>query len=201
MHLSLHRSLHRSLHLSTHRLVIATCVAATAVALPVTALATSGGPKAAPKPVTPATAAAATPTKASPSNAVAAGRADGISEGRTQAGLVAAKEQGGNTPAGVRAFASAAQVPQATAQALVDKAFGTTSDHGFVTANTVAAMASRLGVSQDAARAALTAVVALSGKDGVDPSSQAFTAIAHGLGVTAQQLAAALDAAKEAAAG
>ena len=65
----------------------------------------------------------------------------------------------------------------------------------------VAALAGRLEVSHGAARHALQQISALSGQDGVDPTSPAFAAIAHGLGVHPTQLAAALDAVKEAVAG
>jgi hypothetical protein len=61
----------------------------------------------------------------------------------------------------------------------------------------VAALASQLGVSHSAAQSAMNQLAALS-REGVDPASPAFAAIAHGLGVTPTRLAAALDAAKQA---
>ena len=64
----------------------------------------------------------------------------------------------------------------------------------------VAALASQLGVSHSAAQRAMNQINALSDRNGVDPASPAFAAIAHELGVTPVRLAAALDAAKQAAA-
>ena len=61
----------------------------------------------------------------------------------------------------------------------------------------VAALASQLGVSHSAAQSAMNQIESLD-RGGVDPSSPAFAAIAHGLGVTPTRLAAALDAAKQA---
>jgi hypothetical protein len=63
----------------------------------------------------------------------------------------------------------------------------------------VAALAAQLGVSQSAAQRALDQLDALNGPGGLDPASPAFAAIAHGLGVSAARLAAALPAAKQAA--
>jgi len=63
----------------------------------------------------------------------------------------------------------------------------------------VASLASQLGVSHAAAQRAFSQLEALS-REGVDPASPAFAAVAHGLGVTPTHLAAALDAAKQAAA-
>jgi hypothetical protein len=63
----------------------------------------------------------------------------------------------------------------------------------------VAALASRLGVSRTAAQRAFSQIDALSARNGVDPASPAFAAIARELGVTPTRLAAALDAAKQAA--
>jgi hypothetical protein len=62
------------------------------------------------------------------------------------------------------------------------------------------ALASQLGVSHSAAQRAMNQINALSDRNGVDPASPAFAAIAHELGVTPVRLAAALDAAKQAAA-
>jgi hypothetical protein len=61
------------------------------------------------------------------------------------------------------------------------------------------ALASQLGVSHSAAQRAMNQINALSDRNGVDPASPAFAAIAHQLGVTPARLAAALDAAKQAA--
>ena len=63
----------------------------------------------------------------------------------------------------------------------------------------VAALASQLGVSHSAAQRAMNQINALSDRNGVEPASPAFAAIAHELGVTPARLAAALDAAKQAA--
>ncbi len=63
----------------------------------------------------------------------------------------------------------------------------------------VAALATQLGVSHSAAQRAMNQINALSDRNGVDPASPAFAAIAHELGVTPARLAAALDAAKQAA--
>ena len=56
----------------------------------------------------------------------------------------------------------------------------------------VAALATQLGVSHSAAQRALNQLDALSDRDGVDPASPAFAAIAHDLGVSPARLAAAL---------
>ena len=65
----------------------------------------------------------------------------------------------------------------------------------------VVALAARLGVSTSAARHALQQIGALSGKDGADPASTAFAAIARQLGVSPARLASALDGVKKSAAG
>ena len=64
----------------------------------------------------------------------------------------------------------------------------------------VAALATRLGVSHSAAQRVLNQVEAL-GREGIDPGSPAFAAIAHGLGVSPAQLSNALRAAKQSLAG
>jgi len=63
----------------------------------------------------------------------------------------------------------------------------------------VATLATRLGVGHSAAQRAFNQLDALSGQGGVDPDSSAFAAIARDLGVSRAQLAAALNAAKQAA--
>jgi hypothetical protein len=65
----------------------------------------------------------------------------------------------------------------------------------------VAALASQLGISSSAALHTLQQVVALSGRDGLNPTDPAFVAIAHGLGVSPAHLAAALAGVKQALAG
>jgi len=64
----------------------------------------------------------------------------------------------------------------------------------------VAALAGQLGVSDSAAQHLLDQLEEL-GRGGVDPNSPAFATIAHGLGLTPAQLAAALDTAKKSLAG
>ena len=61
------------------------------------------------------------------------------------------------------------------------------------------ALASQLGVSDSAAQRAMNQISALSDRNGVDPASAAFAAIAHQLGVTPARLAATLYTAKQAA--
>ena len=51
--------------------------------------------------------------------------AAGISADRLQAGLMAMKQAGGDTPAGIAAFAASAGVTNATAQRIADDVFGT----------------------------------------------------------------------------
>jgi hypothetical protein len=66
----------------------------------------------------------------------------------------------------------------------------------------VRAFATRLGISIDTAGRALKQVATLNDKNvGVDRSSAAFTAIAHGLGVSPARLAAAWDAVKHSLSG
>jgi hypothetical protein len=65
----------------------------------------------------------------------------------------------------------------------------------------VAALASRLGVSHGAALRVLRQIGTLSGQGGVDPTDPAFVAIARGLGVSPDRLAAGLGGVKQALAG
>jgi hypothetical protein len=66
----------------------------------------------------------------------------------------------------------------------------------------VRTFATRLGVSTSAAGPALKQIAVLDLKNGgVDPASPAFAAIAHDLGVSPAQLAAAWDAVKQSVAG
>jgi hypothetical protein len=125
----------------------------------------------------------------------------GISVSRLQAGLVAAKQAGGNNPAGIAAFAAAAGVSNATAHRIVTTVFGSAGMQPLTGPASAAVLASHLGVSRAAAQRALQQVVALDGKDGVDPASAAFARIAHGLGVSPARLAAGLDAVKRSMAG
>jgi hypothetical protein len=193
-----------------HRLVIAGVITVTALAVPAAALASgSGSSPGKPGAAQACAASACKPTvghpvpakSAVPSQLAALAAAAGISPDRLQAGLTAAKRAGGNTPAGIAAFATSAGVPQATAQRIVQAVFGTAADHGTTgQAAFAAALASRLGVSTSAAQRALNQLGAL-GRGGVDPASPAFAAIARDLGVRPAQLAAALDAAKQSLAG
>jgi predicted DNA binding protein len=65
----------------------------------------------------------------------------------------------------------------------------------------VAALAAQLGISHAAAQSVFNQLDALSGQGGADPTSPAFAAIAHDLGVSPAQLAGALRAAKQSLAG
>ncbi|MDL9978312.1 hypothetical protein [Microbacterium candidum] len=125
----------------------------------------------------------------------------GISESRLQDGLVAAKKAGGNNPDGVTAFAAATGVSPATSQRVVTSVFGEHVDRSITGPSAADALAARLGVSAAAAQSALHRIAALSGKDGVDPGSPGFAAIAHDLGTTPAGLASALDAMKRVQAG
>ena len=105
------------------RLAIAGLIAATAIAVPTAALASgSGSPS--PKPAPPQASAAASKSAAQPQLPALASKA-GISTDRLQAGLVAMKRAGGDTPAGIAAFAASAGVTSATAQQIADAVFGT----------------------------------------------------------------------------
>ena len=125
----------------------------------------------------------------------------GISVSRLQAGLVAAKQAGGNNAAGIAAFTAAAGVSNATAHRIVDAVFGTQVNGGLTGPAATGVLASRLGISRSAAQHALEQIAALSGKDGVSPTSAAFARIAHELGVSPARLATALDAVKQSMAG
>ena len=125
----------------------------------------------------------------------------GISVSRLEAGLRAAKQAGGNTAAGIAACAAAAGVSNATAHRIVDTVFGTQVNGSLTGSAATGVLASRLGVSRSAAQHALEEIAALSGKDGVSPTSAAFARIAHELGVSPARLATALDAVKQSMAG
>jgi hypothetical protein len=116
---------------------------------------------------------------------------------RLQAGLEAAKRAGGNNTAGIAAFAAAAGVPNATAHRIVNTVFGIQQNGSVTGPVATGILANRLGVSRSAAQHALQQVAALSGKDGINPTSAAFAQIAHGLGVSPARLVAALDAVKQ----
>jgi hypothetical protein len=119
------------------RLAIAGVIAAAAIAVPTAAFASaSGSPSATPTPP-----ACAGPGKsAAPGESAAPGKspapsqlpqmaaAAGISADRLQAALIAMKRAGGDTPAGVAAFAGSAGVTNATAQQIVDQVSGPLPD-------------------------------------------------------------------------
>ncbi|HEY5399457.1 MAG TPA: hypothetical protein VIL16_29150, partial [Trebonia sp.] len=150
-----------------------------------------------------AAAASASKPAAAQSPLTAPAGSAGISPTRLQAGLAAAKRAGGNTGAGVAAFAASTGVSRAAAQRVLDAVFGAEAAHrpGLTTLTWARALAARLGVSTGAAQRALAQIGALSGRNGVDPASSAFAGIARDLGVSPARLAAALDAVKQSQAG
>ena len=185
-----------------HRLAIAGVIIAAAIAVPGAALASgSGSPSGKPAPPRASAASAKRPEAQSPLHALAASA--GISVSQLEAGLVAAKQAGGNTAAHIAAFAASTGVSHATAQRVVHAVFGTeVIKHGLTAPPApVRALATRLGVSTGAAGRAFKQVAALSSKNGVDAASPAFAAIARNLGVSPAQLAAAWDAVKPSVAG
>jgi hypothetical protein len=189
------------------RLAIAGVITATAIAVPAVAVASvSGSPAGQPGTAKPCASSACeskashpAPAKsAEPSQLAALAASAGISVDRLQAGLTAAKRAGGNTAAGIAAFAASAGVPQTTAQQIVHAVFGTEKDRGKSGGPAIAPeLATQLGVSTAAAQRAVNQLDALSGTGGVDPTSPAFAAIARDLGVTPARLAAALEAVKK----
>lgn len=177
------------------RLVVAGVVAAAAVAVPIAALASgSGSPSEKPPP--PAASRSATAPELQKLATTA-----GISVARMQAGLVAAKHAGPDNSRRIAAFAAAAHVSATTAERIVHATFGTQVDRSFTRPAAVAALAGRLGVSRSAAQHALQQLSALSGRNGIDPASPAFRAIAHALGVSPARLASGLASVKRAMAG
>jgi hypothetical protein len=193
------------------RLAVAAVLTAAAAAVPVAAFASGPGSPAAKSAHSSATLKAKSAAGASRSAAAtqlpaALASSAGISQGRLDAGLAAAKRAGGSNAAGITAFAQAADVSDATAQRLVYAVFGTggkgkPAGSSLTGPSAVTALAARLGVSTGAARHALQQIGALSGTDGVDPASTAFAAIARNLGVGPARLADALDGVKESGAG
>jgi hypothetical protein len=192
------------------RLAVAAGIAAAAIAVPAAALATgSGSPSGKPAPPR-ACATSACKSKASHADATkspARSRLAGLaasadlSTNRLQAGLISAKRDRGNTAAGIAAFAASTGVSTATAQQIVRAVFGTQAGHSLTGPASVRVLATRLGVSPNAAHRALQRVGALSGNHGIDPASPAFAAIAHDLGVRPAKLVAGLDAVKQSMAG
>jgi hypothetical protein len=122
----------------------------------------------------------------------------GITESQLDAGLIAAKQAGGNNPSAVTAFANVTGVSRATAQRIIDSVFGSHIDRSLSGPSAVAELANRLGVSTAAARSALNQLAALSRTQGLDPTSPAFASIAHHLGVSPTRLATTLPLVKQA---
>lgn len=187
---------------STHRRVaVAGVLTAAAIAVPAAALA-AGSDTPHPKPPhAGATASASGKSEAAPPDLSRLASSAGISVSRLEAGLVAAKQAGGNNPAGITACAAAAGVSHATAHRIVATVFGSADTQPLTGPASTAVLASQLGVSRAAAQRALQQVAALDGKDGVNPAGAAFARIAHGLGVSPARLAAGLDAVKRSMAG
>jgi hypothetical protein len=96
---------------------------------------------------------------------------------------------------------AAAKKSAAAARKSAAAGSGTSVDRSLTGAVAVAALANQLGVSRGAARHALQQIIALNRQGGVNPTGPAFAAIAHDLGVSPAQLAAALGAVKRSAAG
>jgi hypothetical protein len=101
-------------------------------------------------------------------------------------GAIASKSAAASGSAGSAAAGKSPGPPSAAVERVAESAM-------------VASLATQLGVSHGAAQHALDQVNALSGPGDVDPASPAFAAIARGLGVSPDRLAAALTAAKQAA--
>ena len=184
-----------------HRLAIAGVITATAIAVPVAALASGPGSPSG-KPASPQASAGATKSP-TPSPLPALAASAGISVSQLKAGLVAAKQAGGNTAAGITAFTASTGVSQATAQRVIAAVFGTkASKQPSQTGQPapVSALAAQLGVSRSAAQNVLSQLAEI-GRGGIDQGSPAFAAIAHQLGVSPDRLVAALQAAKQSMAG
>src|SRR5262249_22566236 len=115
-----------------HRLAIAGAITATAIAVPAVALAASGSGSPSGKPAPPQASAATASKPAVPSQLTTLAASAGISTDRLQAGLVASKRAGGNTAAGIAAFAASTGVSHATAQRIVRAVFGTQVDRGTI---------------------------------------------------------------------
>jgi hypothetical protein len=94
--------------------------------------------------------------------------------------------------------AGTSPLPNSSAAAMKAAARASRAHDSGTAPSMVAALATQLGVSHSAAQRAMNEIDALSGRNGVDPASPAFAAIAHQLGVTPARLAAALVAAKQA---
>jgi hypothetical protein len=133
--------------------------------------------------------------------AVIALPAAAFASGSTSSGKPAPSAAAGNSaPAGGKSPAPGNPVPNSSAAAAMKAAARSGTQERQAEQAMVAALARQLGVSHSAAQRAMNQLNALSDRNGVDPASPAFAAIAHELGVTPVRLAAALDAAKQAAA-
>jgi hypothetical protein len=110
-----------------HRLAVAGVITATAIAVPVAAVASGpGSPFGKPTPAqTPAVIAGkSAAARSGQSQLIALAASAGISVSRLQAGLAAMKHAGGDTAAGIAAFAASAGVSPATAQRVADAVTG-----------------------------------------------------------------------------
>jgi hypothetical protein len=190
--------------MSRHRVVAAAVVAAAALGVPGSALAVGSAGQGSKSTTAPPTSAAVSKAQAI-SHLPALAASAGLTESQFETGLAAAKRAGGNSSAGVAAFARATGVSPATARRLVSSVFGPAglNQSGSPSASlagpaAVAALATHLGISTAAAHSALEQIAALGRTQGIDPASAAFAAIAHHVGVSPAQLAAALPFVKEA---
>jgi hypothetical protein len=182
---------------SGNRVLAAAVVTATAIGVPGSALAIGSAVKG-PKPSS--VPAATSPVSKAQGLSDLSGLASsaGITVSRLQSGLIAAKQAGGNSASAVAAFARATGVSPATAHRVVYSVFGANVDRSPTSAAAVAALATQLRVSEADARSALLQIGELGRAHGVDPTSPAFAAIAHRLGVSPTALAAALPLVKQA---
>lgn len=177
------------------RLALAGVITAAAIAVPTAALASGPQTPSAKPPNPTASAPAAKQSQAVDALSGLASSA-GISTSQLNVGLAAAKRAGGNSSAGIAAFAASTGVTSATAQRIVYAVFRTPVENGPPGKSMATALATQLGISTSAAQHAINQIQTLSGGPGVDPASTAFAAVAHELGVSPARLAQALDAAK-----
>jgi len=131
--------------------------------------------------------------------AVIALPAAAFASGSTSSGKPAPSAAAGNSaPAGGKSPAPGNPAPNPSAAAMKAAARQSGTFERQAEQAMAAALARQLGVSDSAAQRAMNQINALSDRNGVDPASPAFAAIAHELGVTPARLAAGLDAAKQA---
>jgi hypothetical protein len=168
----------------SRRLAVAAVIAASAIAVPAAALASvSGTSSGKPTPSAAATKPAATSGSAAATKPAAASGSAAATKPAAASGSAASK------PAAASGSAAASKSAARRSGAL----------RSVTMPAMVAALAAQLGVSHSAAQHAFDQLDALNGTGGIDPASLGFAAIAHDLGVTPAQLAAALRAAKQAA--